>query len=412
MTDFTHLSSRNTFYKKAKIIVANGAEFESLELSKEEKNKASNVLYLHVHRETKQCYIGITEQEAGKRWFSGIAYTNNRRFGNAIRKYGWDQFDSYILAFAEDREALNQAEIEAIVQAGGHKSKYTYNLSPGGDMVAENDKPIVGVFLETGETRNFKSGSAAARLLGMKNTDMPMAVARGERSSVQGWWFRLEEDAHKEPPKVWGDELRVQAVRAVQSKNIIAIHYETKEERQYATLEDAATNLGVTKGLISMVARGDSSSANGWWLKYEGSKRTMPKSYGSALRREKRDETVYAFNLESGERREFRNCTVADTELNIYKGAAASVASKERTSAAGWWFSLDKNESPPTKFKGALVAEARSKPIIAIELATGKETRFASAKEAEESLKVHRSTISNIIKGKAKPSKGFTFKFA
>ncbi len=412
MTDLTHLSSRNTLYKKVKITVANGAEFEALELSKEEKIKASNVLYLHLNRETKQCYIGITEQEAGKRWFSGIAYTNNRRFGNAIRKYGWDKFDSYILAFAEDRDALNRAEIEVIVQAGGHKSKYTYNLSPGGDMVAENDKPIIGVFLETGKTRNFKSGSAAARLLGMKNTDMPMAVARGERSSVQGWWFRLEEDVHKEPPKAWGDKLRVQAVRAVQSKNIIAIHYETKEERRYATLEDAATDLGVTKGLISMVARGDSFSANGWWLKYEGSKRTMPKSYGSALRREKRDETVYAFNLESGERREFRNCTVADTDLNIYKGAAASVTSKERTSAAGWWFSLDRNENPPTKFKGALVAEARSKPIIAIELATGKETRFASAKEAEESLKVHRSTISNIIKGKAKPSKGFTFRFA
>ena len=412
MTDFTHLSSRNTLYKKVKFTVANGAEFEALALTKEEKNTASNVLYLHLNRETKQCYIGITEQEAGKRWFSGIAYTNNRRFGNAIRKYGWDKFDSYILAFAEDRDALNQAEVEAITRAGGHKSKFTYNLSPGGDMVAENDKPIVGVLLETGETRSFKSGSAAARLLGMKNTDMPMAVARGERSSVQGWWFRLEEDIHKEPPKVWGDELRVQAVRAVQSKNIIAIHYETKEERQYATLEDAATDLGVTKGLISMVARGDSSSANGWWLKYEGSKRTMPKSYGSALRREKRDETVYAFNLESGERREFRNCTVADTNLNIYKGAAASVASKERASAAGWWFSLDKNENPPTKFKGALVAEARSKPIIAIELATGKETRFSSAKEAEQSLKVHRSTISNIIKGKAKPSKGYTFKFA
>ena len=88
MTDLTHLSGRNTLYKKVKITVANGAEFEALALSKEEKNKASNVLYLHLNRETRQCYIGITEQEAGKRWFSGIAYTNNRRFGNAIRKYG------------------------------------------------------------------------------------------------------------------------------------------------------------------------------------------------------------------------------------------------------------------------------------------------------------------------------------
>jgi hypothetical protein len=77
----------------------------------------------------------------------------------------------------------------------------------------------------------------------------------------------------------------------------------------------------------------------------------MPKSFGSVLRREKRDEKVYAINLSSGEKREFRNCTVADMELDLYKGAAASVASGQRTSAAGWWFSLKKSGKPPSKFK-------------------------------------------------------------
>lgn len=409
---YFHLSKKNKQYPAQIIEVANGAQFQALQLLKKEISKASNVLYIHVNRQNKQCYIGITEQEAWKRWFSGLAYKNNRRFGAAIKKHEWDKFDSYILAFGESRESLNQAEKDAIAAAGGHKSKHTYNLSPGGDMVAENDIPIIGVNLETGKSQKFKSGSDAARKIGLKNTDMPMAVARGERTSVANWWFRYEADEDKQPPTIWGNKLRILEVQKKQSKNLIATSFETKEQRHYKTLEEAARDLGVTKGLISGVARGSNTSANGWWIQFEGDKREMPKTFGSVLRREKRDEKVYAINLSSGEKREFKNCTVADSELDLYKGAAASVASGQRTSAAGWWFSLEKSRKPPTKFKGSLVAEARSKPIYAIELATGKETRFESGKQAEAVLGIHRSSISNIIKGKAHSSKGYSFRFS
>lgn len=409
---YFHLSKKNKRYSTQLVEVANGVQFQALKLSEEEIKKATNVLYIHINRLNKQCYVGITEQEAWKRWFSGLAYKNNRRFGAAIRKYEWAQFDSYILAFGESRESLNQAEKDAIAAAGGHKSKHTYNLSPGGDMVAENDIPIVGINLETGKSQKFKSGSDAARKIGLKSTDMPMAVARGERTSVANWWFRYEVDIDRKPPTIWGNKLRILEVQKKQSKNLIATSFKTKEQRHYRTLEEAAKDLGVTKGLISMVARGESTSANGWWIQFEGDKREMPKSFGSALRREKRDEKVYAVNLSSGEKKEFRNCTVADAELGLYKGAAASVASGHRASAADWWFTLKESEKPPSKFKGALVAEARSKAIYAIELATGKETRFDSAKQAEGALGVHRSSISNIIKGKSKSSKGYKFRLA
>lgn len=261
---YFHLSKKNKKYPAQIIEVANGAQFQALQLLKEEVSKATNVLYIHVNRQNRQCYIGITEQEAWKRWFSGLAYKNNRRFGAAIKKYEWDQFDSYILAFGESRESLNQAEKDAIAAAGGHKSKHTYNLSPGGDMVAENDIPIVGVNLDTGKSQKFKSGSDAARKIGLKSTDMPMAVARGERTSVANWWFRYEADEDKQAPTIWGNELRILEVQKKQSKNLIATSFETKGQRHYKTLEEAARDLGVTKGLISGVARGTSTSANGW----------------------------------------------------------------------------------------------------------------------------------------------------
>lgn len=410
--DFTYLSKRNARYPTQQVTVANGAVFVALNLSEEAKAKVSNIIYLHVHRESRKCYVGITAQVAGKRWFNGIAYRNNRRFGHALTKYGWDAFDSFVLAFGDDREGLNQAEIEAIAAAGGHKSKFTYNLSPGGDLIAENDKPIVGLFLATGEERWFKSGSDAARHLGMTNVDMPMAVARGDRISVGGWWFRFEGDDLATPPESWGEVLRVDAVRRKQGKKVIAISYATGEQRTFLTTAEAGTALGVEQSAVSMVARGEDLSAKGWWFKFEGDTTPMPSIHGQKAGRLKRDKTVYAVNLSTGERRKFRNCADADSELEIYKGAAASVASGERISAAGWWFSYDKSLLPPTEFKHALVAKARSKSVVATNLATGREQRFDSAKAAAEILGISRSSISFVISGKLNSAKGYKFRFA
>ena len=410
--DLTYLSARNRKYRKQELVVANGATFIVLTMTEHEMRKASGVAYLHVQRESRKCYVGITIMSAGDRWGSGEAYRNNRRFGMAIKKHGWAAFQSYILTFADDRDALNKAEIAAISAAGGHKSKFTYNLSPGGDTVAENDKPLVGLLLGSNIERRFKSGVDAARQTGMSNADMPMAVARRERTSVAGWWFRFEDDLTAQPPKSWGESLRVDAVRRKQGKKIIAFNYATGEERTFSTTAEAGEVLGVHQSAVSMVAMGKNYSAKGWWFRFEGDARFPPAVHGQKAVRLKRDRLVLAVNLSSGEKREFRNCTVADTELGIYKGAAASVVSGARTSAADWWFSYDKKKSPPPTYKYALVAKARSKSVVGVDLATGRELHFESAKLAGETLGLSRSAISCVISGKRRSVKGYKFRFA
>lgn len=411
MNDFTHLSPRNARYKTRTVTVANGIEFVALVMTPSETRKAASVLYLHVHRDSRKCYVGITIMAAGARWTQGGAYRNNRRFGNAIKSHGWQAFDSYILAFAQDRDALNQAEVAAIVAAGGHKSRYTYNLSPGGDLVADNDKPIFGLNLNTGESRRFKSGVEASRQLGWDNVDRATEVARGEKTSTGGWWFRFEDDA-REPPNDWGESLRLAKVREKQARGIVAINYETKERREFSSAGEAGKGLHVHQSAVSMVAQGKDLSAGGWWFCFKDAERSIPRIYGAKASREKRDVAVYGIHLRTGELRSFRNCTMADLELRIYKGAAASVASGERISAADWWFSYAKDASPPTDFKGALVAKARSKPVIAINLETNSTRKFDSAKAAAAELGVSRAAISYVIKGKLKSVKGYRFVFA
>ena len=137
----------------------------------------------------------------------------------------------------------------------------------------------------------------------------------------------------------------------------------------------------------------------------------MPTEFGSTSTRKKRDRKVYAINLITGERQDFRNCTVADECLNLHKGAAAAVASKDRTATTQWWFSFSAAEEPPSVRGSQLVAIARSKAVIATNIESGIETRFESAKAAGEALGVCRSAISQVIKGKSRSAKGFSFRF-
>lgn len=405
--DFHPLDDRNKNFKTKLVRVANGSIFRVLDIGKNDALSAFGLLYVHVLRSSRRCYIGITQMRARHRWHR-TAYRFQRVFWAAIKTYGWGAFDSYVVALCQDRDLLLDAEMMAIAAAGGHRSKFTFNSSPGGEIVAENDKALIGVCLLDGRVVHFKSGSQAARVLGLSVSDGPTAVARGERSSVAGWWFRFAEQ-RSEPPTIWGEQLRVQRVRELQGKKVIAIHTVTRDVRIFSTTAEAASQLRVEQSAVSMVARGLGHSARGWWFKFAGDPREIPLAFGSVATREKRDREVYATNLSTGEKKQFRNSSVADRHLGLHLGASASVASGSRTSAGNWWFSYISDEAPPTLFKGALVAMARSKPVIATRVATGERYQFLNGKTASEVLGVHRSAISQILRGKRTVSCGFTF---
>jgi hypothetical protein len=410
--DFRNLSAQNGDFATEAITLANGLVVNVLDMSSEEADAAQGVLYLHVHSKSRRAYVGVTSQPAGSRWLGGKGYMANPRFWNSIRRHGWPAFKSYIVAFADTREALNLAEKKLIRLAGGHKSNDTFNASPGGEIVADNAVPIIGCDLATGEERQFSSGTEAARMLGLTNVDNPMAVIRGEQVSAGGWWFRLEDDNTSQPPTQWGEEVRLGRLRDVRARGVVAIHWRTGEELLFGSMTDAAHELGVAQSEVSAVALGHTHSAGGWWFRLTGDNRAMPHAMGTEATRQKRDVTMYAVSLSNGEHREFRNSTVADTALQLFRGASSAVARGERASAGGWWFTHDDEASPPALTGSALVAKARSKPVIAISIEIGNETHFESAKAAAKSLGLHRSAISRVLSGKASSTQGFAFKFA
>jgi hypothetical protein len=265
------MSARNSEFPTQNIVVANGSTFIGLQLSHEQLKDATNVLYLHLRKDNRRCYVGITVLPVLKRWRYGFGYGENMLLGRAINRHGWNAFDHIVLAFANNREQLLDAEVRAIEAAGGHRTRYTYNLSPGGEVVGRIGRPIIGVHLPTGEMTAFKSGLEAAKELGFSSVDMPNAVARKELTSLHDWWFRFADDEEAKPPELWGEKLRLARLIDRRGRHIIGVNLETGEERRFRTSAVAARALG-----LSSVTR---------------TSRARCRSHGERLQRE-RNETV------------------------------------------------------------------------------------------------------------------------
>jgi hypothetical protein len=86
-------------------------------------------VYVHIAPNGKK-YIGITCQKPSKRWSEGYGYRNQNKFYNAIKKYGWDNFQHIILVTNLSREEACAMEQELIFI--NDTINNGYNQSKGG----------------------------------------------------------------------------------------------------------------------------------------------------------------------------------------------------------------------------------------------------------------------------------------
>ena len=82
-------------------------------------------------------YIGITGRDPTERWANGKGYTGQRRFYNAIKKYGWETFSHEILAEDLTEEEAKEQEIALIALYDSTDPQKGYNVSKGGDLPNE-----------------------------------------------------------------------------------------------------------------------------------------------------------------------------------------------------------------------------------------------------------------------------------
>ena len=90
-------------------------------------------VYTHISPSGKR-YIGVTSMSLRYRWNYGKGYIHNKRFYNAILKYGWDNFEHIIVADGLSANDAYEMEKQLIAQFNSNDKRYGYNNSTGGEV--------------------------------------------------------------------------------------------------------------------------------------------------------------------------------------------------------------------------------------------------------------------------------------
>lgn len=93
-------------------------------------------VYCHTNKINGKRYVGITSNDPYKRWQSGNGYKHNAYFTNAIKKYGWDNFEHEIIISNIEEEYAKSWEKMLINLYHSNDRDFGYNLSSGGEPMS------------------------------------------------------------------------------------------------------------------------------------------------------------------------------------------------------------------------------------------------------------------------------------
>ena len=92
------------------------------------------IIYKHINKINKKVYIGQTCLDPERRWrTNGEGYKDSPKFYNAIKKYGWDNFEHEIIEDNLNSKQADEREIYWIAFYDSYNNDDKgYNMTPGG----------------------------------------------------------------------------------------------------------------------------------------------------------------------------------------------------------------------------------------------------------------------------------------
>lgn len=274
------------------------------------KEKRNYSVYMHKNKINDKIYIGITGREPNARWgCNGNGYTGSTHFYNAIKKYGWDNFEHIILRQGLTKDEAEQMEIDLIKKYNSANRDYGYNMQLGGNAagkmsdelkdkiskankgrfagekhpyygkhrpestkkaIAEaNSVAIYQYDRNTGEFLNEFSGMhEAERILGISASSIS-AVCRYVSKSIGGYIFRYKSI----PGLEYGKPLPPEEMEKSKNTHFRKVAQYTKDNefiREFNSIRDAELFFGKKQGntLIWHCCNGRKPSALGYIWKY------------------------------------------------------------------------------------------------------------------------------------------------
>lgn len=92
-------------------------------------------VYIHTNKVNGKRYVGVTIRKPEQRWNNGEGYKEQPHFYSAIKKYGWDNFEHFIVE-VDSREKMFELEKQCIEFYQTTNPEKGYNKSLGGESGA------------------------------------------------------------------------------------------------------------------------------------------------------------------------------------------------------------------------------------------------------------------------------------
>lgn len=215
-------------------------------------------VYKHTNKKNGKSYVGITSMAPKDRWSNGHGYRQQKKFYNAIVKYGWDGFTHEILATCKDKETAYELEIALI-------KKYDcvdngYNVSDGGDSMdyafqrfaVDKYEPSTGKFICT-----YESVSEAAKDT-MSSDSHISECCRGKHKTAAGYGWAYHGEQYI-PPSAYYRYCRVEKIDTDTGAVI----------ETYDSQREAAEKNGLSMATINICCKGKQATGGGFIWRYE-----------------------------------------------------------------------------------------------------------------------------------------------
>lgn len=204
------------------------------------------IVYLHINPNNEKVYVGITNQNAHKRWKNGHGYTKCKKFYNAIIKYGWNSFKHIILCrTCKDRALLLE---KTLVKYYKNKN-LSYNITDGG----EDSIPSMLGRHHTDETK--KKIRDAAKRPASKEKKIKISIAnRGSNNGMFG-----------KPMLLYTKNAIIAAI----SKPVLQLDSNNSIINRFSSASEAERHLNGKGSHISCCCLGKRKTAYGYKWKYE-----------------------------------------------------------------------------------------------------------------------------------------------
>lgn len=268
-------------------------------------------------------YIGqSTQLEERYKQHKSKSNTVDKRFYDAVRKYGWDNFSYEILEYCQPEE-LNDREVYYVSYYDSYNNGY--NATPGGDNIGKHASISVQQYSLSGKfIKEYNSMKEASKATGV-SVNMLTRCCKGRTNHAGLYQWKYTNDKEKEIKYIKQENV------CLRNRKILQYNLNGELIRIYDTLEEASKLTNTSKSLITNnCKRKHSNTANGYVWRYEDS--PLQENEKIPLKEKK----VLQYDLNGNFLQEYQSLTEASKITGINLGNIGSVCQGKRDTAGNY----------------------------------------------------------------------------